>query len=90
MKRLRVGVASVRTWPLSFSEHVARLKALFAKAHQSGVQVLALPEMVLSGYECGDFFWHPWVSEAAWEALTGTFAGDEGAFYGYRAAPTDS
>jgi predicted amidohydrolase len=39
MKRLRVGVASVRTWPLSFSEHVARLKALFAKARQSGVQV---------------------------------------------------
>ena len=80
MKRLRVGVASVRTWPLSFSEHVARLKALFAKARQSSVQVLALPEMVLSGYECGDFFWHPWVSEAAWEALQALLPETKGLF----------
>lgn len=69
MKRLRVAACSVRTWPLDFEGHVARLKAIFTEARQKGVQILALPELVLSGYECGDFFWHPWVSEAAWEAL---------------------
>ncbi len=69
MKRLRVAACSVRTWPLDFDGHVARLKAIFTEARQKGIQILALPELVLSGYECGDFFWHPWVSEAAWEAL---------------------
>ncbi len=80
MKPLRVGVASVRTWPLDFSGHVTRLKALFAEARQKGVQVLALPELVLSGYECGDFFWHPWVSEAAWEALQALLPETKGLF----------
>ncbi len=69
MKRLRVAACSVRTWPLDFDGHVARLKAIFTEARQKGVQILALPELVLSGYECGDFFWHTWVSEAAREAL---------------------
>ena len=69
MRRIRVGACSVRTWPLDFEGHVARLKAIFEEARQKGIQILALPELVLSGYECGDFFWHPWVSEAAWEAL---------------------
>ncbi len=80
MKPLRVGVASVRTWPLDFSGHVTRLKALFADARQKRVQVLALPELVLSGYECGDFFWHPWVSEAAWEALQALLPETKGLF----------
>ncbi len=69
MKIHRVGVASVRTLPLDFEAHVERLEQVFVEARLYGVQVLALPELVLSGYECGDFFWHPWVSEKAWEAL---------------------
>lgn len=80
MKPLRVGVASVRTWPLDFPGHVTRLKALFAEARQKSVRVLALPELVLSGYECGDFFWHPWVSEAAWEALQALLPETKGLF----------
>ena len=80
MRRVRVGVASVRTWPLDFAGHVARLKALLSEAREKGVQVLALPELVLSGYECGDFFWHPWVSEAAWESLQAVLPETTGLF----------
>lgn len=69
MKRFRLAVASVRTLPLDFEAHVERLHQVFIESCRYGVQVLALPELVLSGYECGDFFWHPWVSERAWEAL---------------------
>ncbi len=67
--RLRVGVCSVRTTPLDFDGHRHRLVRAFAQSRQLGIQILALPELVLSGYECGDFFWHPWVSEKAWQTL---------------------
>jgi NAD+ synthase (glutamine-hydrolysing) len=70
----------VRTWPLDFAGHVARLKALLTEAREKGVQVLALPELVLSGYECGDFFWHPWVSEAAWDSLQAVLPETTGLF----------
>jgi NAD+ synthase (glutamine-hydrolysing) len=70
----------VRTWPLDFAGHVARLKALLTEAREKGVQVLALPELVLSGYECGDFFWHPWVSEAAWGSLQAVLPETTGLF----------
>ncbi|GIV23782.1 MAG: NAD(+) synthase [Bacteroidia bacterium] len=66
---MRIGVAAVRTTPLDFAGNQARVKALITQAYQEGVEVLVFPELCLSGYECGDFFWHPWVAAAAWESL---------------------
>lgn len=66
---VRVGAASLRTTPLDFSGNLARIQALLHEARQKAIDLLVLPELCLSGYECGDFFWHPWVAEAAWESL---------------------
>ncbi len=66
---LRVGAASLRTTPLDFSGNLERIRAILHQARQLGVELIVLPELCLSGYECGDFFWHPWVVEAAWESL---------------------
>lgn len=66
---MRIGVAAVRTTPLDFAGNQARVKALITQARQQGIEVLVFPELCLSGYECGDFFWHPWVAAAAWDSL---------------------
>ncbi|MCS7188542.1 MAG: NAD(+) synthase [Bacteroidia bacterium] len=66
---IRVGAVSLRTTPLDFKGNVERVRTFIKKAQEGGVHILVFPELCLSGYECGDFFWHPWVAAAAWEAL---------------------
>ncbi|MCX8112937.1 MAG: NAD(+) synthase [Bacteroidia bacterium] len=66
---VRIGAASLRTTPLDWEGNRQRLTALIQEAHRQGIDVLVCPELGISGYECGDFFWHPWVAEAAWDSL---------------------
>lgn len=66
---MRIGAASVRTLPLDWEGNHQRIVSLIHKAQQHQVELLVFPELALSGYECGDFFWSPWVAEAAWESL---------------------
>ncbi|MDW8057852.1 MAG: NAD(+) synthase [Bacteroidia bacterium] len=66
---IRVGAASLRTTPLDWKGNRERIVSLIHEAASKGVDILVLPELAISGYECGDFFWHPWVADAAWESL---------------------
>lgn len=79
-KRVRIAAASLRTTPLDFAGNRARIIALLQKAREAAVNFIVFPELSLSGYECGDFFWHPWVVEAAWESLQALLPYTEGLY----------
>lgn len=66
---IRIGVAALRTSPLDFVGNRRRILHILQQARGERIDLLVLPELCLSGYECGDFFWHPWVAQAAWESL---------------------
>lgn len=66
---MRIAAASVRTTPLDWEGNLRRILTLIHQARQVQAELIVLPELSLSGYECGDFFWHPWVADAAWESL---------------------
>ncbi|MCS6790243.1 MAG: NAD(+) synthase [Bacteroidia bacterium] len=66
---MRIGAVSLRTTPLDFEGNVQRVIHFLREAQKNKVQIVVFPELCLSGYECGDFFWHPWIEEAAWQAL---------------------
>lgn len=55
--------------PLDWEGNRQRIISLIRQAQQAQAELIVLPELSLSGYECGDFFWHPWVAEAAWDSL---------------------
>ncbi len=77
---IRIAAASLRTTPLDFEGNHARLVAYLKKAREAGVDFIVFPELCLSGYECGDFFWHPWVAEKAWESLQALLPYTEGLY----------
>ncbi len=56
MQYLRVGSASLNQTPLDWDGNVERILQVIHKAEQSGVQVLVLPELAISGYGCDDAF----------------------------------
>ncbi|MCS7298193.1 MAG: NAD(+) synthase [Bacteroidia bacterium] len=66
---MRVGAAAIRTTPLDWEGNRRRVMCILNQAREEGVELIVFPELVLSGYECGDFFWHPWTAQAAWESL---------------------
>ncbi|MCX7606452.1 MAG: NAD(+) synthase [Bacteroidia bacterium] len=66
---MRVAAATLRTTPLDFEGNRTRVSRLLAEARAADVDIVVFPELCLSGYECGDFFWHPWVAESSWESL---------------------
>lgn len=66
---VQIAAASLRTTPLDFTGNTERIIGLLKEAQEARVDWIVFPELCLSGYECGDFFWHSWVAEAAWESL---------------------
>ncbi|MCS6896313.1 MAG: NAD(+) synthase [Bacteroidia bacterium] len=66
---MRIGAASLRTTPLDWEGNRARIEQVLTEARLHGVEIVVFPELALSGYECGDFFWHPWTADAAWKSL---------------------
>ncbi|MEN2992429.1 MAG: NAD(+) synthase [Bacteroidia bacterium] len=66
---MRISAVSLRTTPLDFTGNRLRVIAALQKAKELSVELVVFPELCLSGYECGDFFWSSWVADAAWESL---------------------
>lgn len=56
MQYLRVGSASLNQTPLDWQGNVDRILHVIDQAEDSGVQVLVLPELAVSGYGCDDAF----------------------------------
>ena len=59
MKTIHVAAGSVNQTPLDWEGNLSRLIAVINEAKQSGVQVLCLPELAVTGYGCEDAFLMP-------------------------------
>ena len=69
MKLLRVAGATINQTPLDFSGNAGRVRAVLRAARSEGVELLVLPELVLSGYGCEDAFFSPWTAESCMRSL---------------------
>ncbi|MEO0324284.1 MAG: NAD(+) synthase [Myxococcota bacterium] len=69
MRRIKVGVAALRTTPLGWEANAAAIGAALEEARRRGVRVLCLPELSLTGYGCDDMFLAPFVAREAWARL---------------------
>lgn len=69
MKLIRLGSASVNQTPMDWDGNRRRIEAVIADARQSGVGLLCLPELCVSGYGCEDMFFSTGVQQAAYENL---------------------
>ncbi len=69
MRRIRVGVAALRTTPLGWDANERAITAALDEARRRGVRVLCLPELSLTGYGCDDMFLAPFVAREAWARL---------------------
>lgn len=56
MKAVRVAAAALNQVPLDWEGNQRRIVALLRRARQSGVTLLCLPELCISGYGCEDAF----------------------------------
>ena len=66
---LRAGGATLNQTPLDWATNLANIRAAIDQARASGVEILCLPELCLTGYGCENLFLHPWVADAAEEHL---------------------
>jgi len=59
MKTVTLGAASVNQTPMDWAGNEARLKQVIDEARASGVEILCLPELAITGYGCEDMFLAP-------------------------------
>lgn len=69
MTNLRLAAAALHQTPLAWAENTARIIAVIAQAKQEKIDVLCLPELSISGYDCMDAFYSKDVQESCWEQL---------------------
>jgi NAD+ synthase (glutamine-hydrolysing) len=69
MKLIRVGAAVLNQTPLDWDGNRARIIAAIEDARSTGVSILCLPELCITGYGCEDAFQSPGVQQLALEVL---------------------
>jgi NAD+ synthase (glutamine-hydrolysing) len=69
MKKLKVATATLNQIPMDWQGNKQRIEAVLENAQKTGVDVLALPELCLSGYGCEDMFLSPAIAETALDFL---------------------
>jgi len=66
---LKVGTSCLNQTPLDWAGNTKRIVHVIEQARESGVEVLCLPELAISGYGCEDQFLAKYVSETSWSQL---------------------
>ncbi len=79
---VRVAAALPRLRVADCAFNVERILHLLDQAEQQAVQVLAFPELALTGYTCGDLFHQPALQRAALDALDHLLDASEQRFSG--------
>ncbi|MEM6654806.1 MAG: NAD(+) synthase, partial [Planctomycetota bacterium] len=69
MQPLQLGAASLNQTALDWAGNRRRIEAAIAAARDSGVSVLCLPELCISGYGCEDMFFAEGVRRASLASL---------------------
>ncbi len=67
---MRVGGAALNQTPLDWEGNALRIASAIEAARQSGVELLCLSELSITGYGCEDMFLHPWVAEKSLDVLS--------------------
>ena len=80
MRKYRIAGATVNQTPLDWSGNIANLKVVLEKARASQVEILCLPELVVTGYGCEDIFLSQWLSKKALTFLPELIAETAGIF----------
>ena len=69
MHLIRIGGCALNQTPLDWNGNRDRIVAAIVAARASGVSILCLPELCISGYGCEDSFLSPGVQRMAWRVL---------------------
>ena len=69
MKLIRVGAAVINTTPLDWDGNLDKLRRATDAARATGVSILCLPELCITGYGCEDAFHAPGTQRMALEVL---------------------
>ena len=69
MKLLHAAAAVLNQTPLDWIHNARNIRAAIQSARESGVSVLCLPEMCLTGYGCEDAFLSANTHQRAWDIL---------------------
>ena len=60
---MKIAGAALNQTPLDWNNNLRNILDAIALAQSKKVDVLCLPELVITGYGCEDMFLHPWVAE---------------------------
>lgn len=70
MASIKAGGAALNQTPLHWENNLENIRQAISMAKTSGLQILCLPELCLTGYGCEDLFLSDWVPEKALGLLT--------------------
>ncbi len=77
---IRVAAGSPRLTVADVEANAAAIREMILRADREGVNLLALPELCLTGYTCGDLFYSETLLSAAQNALIAIAAATKGLF----------
>jgi NAD+ synthase (glutamine-hydrolysing) len=71
MRILRIAGATVNQTPIHWAENINNILQGIEKAKREGADIICFPELTLTGYGCEDLFLSDWLTQTAWEKLSG-------------------
>ncbi|MBY0426963.1 MAG: NAD+ synthetase, partial [Cytophagales bacterium] len=69
MNMITIAGAAINQTPIDWKNNLANIKSAIGDAKNSGVDILCLPELCITGYNCEDLFLSEWVPETAFIKL---------------------
>jgi len=65
MAKIKIGGAALNQIPMHWENNLKNIRDAVTEAKESGIKILCLPELCLTGYGCEDLFLSDWISEKA-------------------------
>ncbi len=66
---IKIAGAALNQTPIDWDNNLENIKNAIADAKNSGVEILLLPELCITGYGCEDLFLSEWLYDTAWNKL---------------------
>jgi len=78
MSKLHIATSALNLTPLDWEGNARIISEVIVRAKDSGVDILCMPELCISGYGCEDLFFADWVFSRALESLVSLSVPTEG------------
>ncbi len=69
MAYIKIGGAALNQTPIDWENNIHNIRSAIDEARATGIRILCLPELCITGYGCEDLFLSRWMPEKAWELL---------------------